>query len=139
MNISKEDLKKNKRLIFYKLSNEEVQFLLDLSTMTFIKFNQLKKMYMALLVYFYLHKSLEKDKFELVFPFFGKLIFDMDQLKEKINYPFQLQNEDIEIDVKLKISPSLRDMVKSHLDKKSVWLEDLFLTTIRRSLEDKLL
>lgn len=139
MNITKEDLKKNKRLIFYKLSNEEVNFLNDLSVMTFIKFSQLKKMYMGLLVYFYLYKSLDQSKFELPFPFFGKLTFDMDQLKEKINYPFQLQNDEIEIDVKLKLSASLKDLVKSHLEKKSVWLEDLFLTTIKRNLEDKLL
>lgn len=139
MDITKEDLKKNKRLIFYKLSNEEVQFLNELSVMTFIKFGQLKKMYMGLLVYFYLYKSLDQSKFELPFPFFGKLTFDMDQLKEKINYPFQLQNDEIEIDVKLKLSASLKDVVKSHLEKKSVWLEDLFLTTIKRNLEDKLL
>lgn len=139
MNITKEDLKKNKRLIFYKLSNEEVQFLNELSVMTFIKFSQLKKMYMGLLVYFYLNKSLDQSKFELQFPFFGKMIFDIDELKEKINYPFQLQNEEIEIDVKLRLSSSLKDVVKSHLEKKSVWLEDLFLTTIKRNLEDKLL
>ena len=139
MNITKEDLKKNKRLIFYKLNNDEVQFLQELSLMTFIKFANLKKMYMGLLIYFYLNKSLDSDNCQMVLPFFGKVLFDIKELKEKINYPFQLENEEIEINLKLKISPAFKDMVKSHIDNKSNWIEDLFLTTIRRSLEDKLL
>lgn len=139
MNILKEDLKKNKRLIFYKLTNDEYNFLTNVSSMTFIKFNQLKKMFMGLLIYFYIYRALDSDKFELVIPFFGKLIFDIEELKEKVNFPFQLENEDIEINLKLKISPSLKDIVKSSIDNKSTWLEDLFLITIRRNLEDKLL
>jgi hypothetical protein len=139
MNILKDDLKKSKRLIFYKLTNDEYSFLNNVSSMTFIKFNQLKKMFMGLLIYFYLYRALDSNKFELVIPFFGKLIFDIDELKEKVNFPFQLENEDIEINLKLKISPSLNDIVKSHIDNKSTWLEDLFLITIRRNLEDKLL
>lgn len=139
MNILKDDLKKNKRLIFYKLTNDEYTFLNNVSSMTFIKFNQLKKMFMGLLIYFYLYRALDSNKFELVIPFFGKLIFDIDELKEKVNFPFQLENEDIEVNLKLKISPSLNDIVKSHIDNKSTWLEDLFLITIRRNLEDKLL
>jgi hypothetical protein len=139
MNILKDDLKKSKRLIFYKLTNDEYTFLNNVSSMTFIKFNQLKKMFMGLLIYFYLYRALDSNKFELVIPFFGKLIFDIDELKEKVNFPFQLENEDIEINLKLKISPSLNDIVKSHIDNKSTWLEDLFLITIRRNLEDKLL
>lgn len=139
MNILKEDLKKNKRLIFYKLTNDEYNFLTNVSSMTFIKFNQLKKMFMGLLIYFYIYRALDSDKFELVIPFFGKLIFDIEELKEKVNFPFQLENEDIEVNLKLKISPSLKDIVKSSIDNKSTWLEDLFLITIRRNLEDKLL
>jgi hypothetical protein len=139
MNISKEDLKKNRRLIFYKLSNEEFDFLHNLSSYTFIKFNHLKKMYMGLLIHFYLNKALDQDKFEMVLPFFGKLSFDIKEIKEKINFPFQLENQEIEVNLKLKISPSFKDMVKSHIENKSVWMEDLFLITIRRSLEDKLL
>lgn len=139
MNILKEDLKKNKRLIFYKLTNDEYNFLTNVSSMTFIKFTQLKKMFMGLLIYFYIYRALDSDKFELVIPFFGKLIFDIEELKEKVNFPFQLENEDIEVNLKLKISPSLKDIVKSSIDNKSTWLEDLFLITIRRNLEDKLL
>lgn len=139
MNISKEDLRKNKRLIFYKLTPDEFNFLSDLSSMTFIKFSQLKRMYMGVLMYFYLSEALDSDKFQLVVPFFGKLVFDIQQLKEKINFPFQLENEEIEIDLKLKLSPSFKDIVKSHTENKSVWIEDLFLITIRRSLEDKLI
>lgn len=139
MNITKEDLKKNKRLIFYKLTNDEFNFLKELSSMNFIKFSQLKRMYMGMLMYFYLSEALDSDKFQLVIPFFGKLVFDIKQLKEKINFPFQLENEEIEVDLKLKLSPSFKDIVKSHSEDKSVWIEDLFLITIRRNLEDKLI
>jgi len=139
MNITKEDLKKNKRLIFYKLTPEEFAFLSDLSSMTFIKFSQLKRMYMGVLSYFYLSEALDSDKFQLVIPFIGRLVFDIKQLKEKINFPFQLENDEIEIDLKLKLSPSFKDIVKSHNENKSVWIEDLFLITIRRNLEDKLI
>jgi len=101
----------------------------------------LKKIFLSIVIDFFTSrfKNDEDQTISLIIPFFGVILINSKDLKELSTKPNQNENQEIIMDVKFKVSPSLKELIHSKVNNKSGWIEEVFLLAIRKNLEDKLI